>query len=213
MAKYFPVFLDLEGTECLVVGAGEIATGKAAQLLKYGARITIVAPRATEQVRQWAREGRVRYHAREFRESDLDGKTLVVGSTDRPEVNRTVYEAARRRSVLANIVDVPELCSFIYGAVVERGDLQIAISTSGRSPAYAAHLRRALEEQFGEEYADYVDILGQARRAVREAVPDLEEQKEVYSRILRLDLLSLIRCGRKEDALRAALECISPSSD
>ncbi len=213
MAKYFPVFLDLEGTECLVVGAGDIATGKAAQLLKYGASLTIVAPEATEQVREWASQGRVRYHAREFRESDLDGKVLVVGSTDRPDVNRSVFEAARRRGILANIVDVPELCSFIYGAVVERGDLQIAISTSGRSPAYAAHLRRELEQQFGEEYALYVDILGQVRRAVREAIPDLEEQKRVYSRILEMGLLSLIRAGRSDEALKAALECISPSSD
>jgi precorrin-2 dehydrogenase/sirohydrochlorin ferrochelatase len=213
VARYFPIFLDLEGTECLVVGAGEIATGKAAQLLKYGARLTIVAPRATQQVLEWAKQGRVRYHDREFQESDLDGKTLVVGSTDRPEVNRRVYEAARSRNILANIVDVPELCSFIYGAVVERGDLQIAISTSGRSPAYAAHLRRELENQFGEEYAEYVDILGQVRRAVRKAVTDLEEQKNVYARILQMDLLSLIRSGRKEEALKAALECISPSSD
>jgi len=213
MARYFPIFLDLHGRPCLVVGAGAIATGKARQLLNYGAVLTIVAPQATEEVREWARSGRVNYHAREFRESDLDGQKLVIGSTDSPDVNRAVYEAADRRGIMANIVDVPELCSFVYGSLVERGDLQIAISTSGRSPSFASHLRKQLEAQFGEEYGTYLDILGQCREIAKKRFPDMEQRKAVLDRVMRLDLLELIREGKREEASREALECVSRSSD
>ena len=168
MPKYFPLFLDLQDKPCLVVGAGEIATRKAAQLLHYGARLTVVAPEASGTVREWAQEGRVHWHQREFRDSDVEGMLLVVASTDSSQVNRAIFDAASGRGILANIVDVPDLCNFVYGALVERGDLQIAISTSGRSPVFARHLKKEMEAQFGPEYAEYLEILGEARALERE---------------------------------------------
>lgn len=213
MPKYFPLFLDLQNKPCLVVGAGEIATRKAAQLLHYGARLTVVAPEASGTVREWALEGRVEWHQREFRDGDVEGMLLVVASTDNSQVNRAIFDAASGRGILANIVDVPDLCNFVYGALVERGDLQIAISTSGRSPAFARYLKKHLEAEFGPEYAEYLEILGEARALGREKLPGAAEQKAAYGRILEMDLLGLIREGRGDEARRRALACISPSSD
>lgn len=213
MPRYFPLFLDLQDKPCLVVGAGEIATRKAEQLLHYGARLTIVAPDASADVRHWASEGRVVWRQRSFEPSDLDGALLVVASTNLPDVNRAVFDAASELGVLANIVDVPELCHFTYGALVERGDLQIAISTSGRSPAYAARLKRDLEQQFGPEYEEYVDILGEARARARASLAEEALRKQALQRVMALDLLALIMEGRGEEARRRALACISPSSD
>lgn len=211
MPKYFPLFVDLKDRPCLIVGAGQVATPKAAQLLKYGARLRIVAPEASEEVLGWARDGLVEFHQREFREEDLDGQQLVVGSTDLPEVNRQVYEAATRRGILVNIVDVPELCAFAYGALVERGDLQIAISTSGKSPAFAGYLRRQLEAQFGDEYADYLEILAECRTLGRQVLGDMEIQKAVYTQIMEMGLLELVRAGKIEEARKKALDCILQS--
>lgn len=208
MADFFPIFLDLKGKRCLVVGAGEIASGKAAQLLKYGAKLTIVAPDVSDHVRAWADNGEIILLHRPFEPSDLDGQILVVGSTNDPEVNKRVYEEATARGIWANIVDVPELCSFIYGAIVERGDLQIAISTSGKSPAFASHLRKQLESQFGEQYAEYLKILAEARKAGRSRLKNIEQQKAAYSAILKLDLLDLIERGEIEEAREKALEVI-----
>jgi len=213
MAKYFPLFLDIQDKPCLVVGAGQIATNKAEQLLKYGAKLTVVAPEASEQIRQWAAQGLLTYLPRAFLPDDLDGQTLVVGSTNAPSVNTQVFEEATRRGVMANIVDVPELCNFIYGAVVQRGDLQIAISTSGQSPVFAAQLRQQLELQFGEEYAAYLEILGEARRLARERLPDPETQKRAYDLILKLELLPLISDGKTDAAREATLQVIATLAD
>lgn len=213
MPRFFPIFLDLQDKPCLVVGAGEVGTRKSEQLLKYGARLTIVAPECTDTVRQWASDNRVVYIQREFQPSDIDGNLLVIGSTNNLDINRAVFESAEERNILANIVDEPDICNFIYGALVERGDLQIAISTSGRSPAYASHLRKQLEVQFDEDYATYLDILGQARVHARQSLTNLDTQKKAYNKILELDLLPLIRKGKAEDARKKALECISRLSD
>ncbi len=213
MARYFPVFLDLSGRRCLVVGAGGVATAKAAQLLRYGADVTIVAPDATDTVHEWAEAGAVRYLARPFQPDDIQGALLVVASTSDPAVNSAVYAESTARGVLVNVVDIPDLCSFIYGAIVEQGDLQIAVSTSGRSPAYAAHLRVQLQERFGPEYAVYVDILGEAREKARRDLPGLDDQRQSYARLLALDLLDLIRAGHPEEARRRALECVSASPE
>lgn len=213
MPKYFPIFLDIRGKPCLVVGGGEIATHKASQLLKYGPRLTIVAPTATAAILDWAGRREISYAPRAFQPADVDGKTLVVSATNDKTVDAEVSEAAMERGVLVNIADVPELCSFVYGAIVERGDLQIVVSTSGRSPAFAAHLKRDLEHQFGEEYAQYLDILGEARLHTRRTLPDLKQQQAAYRKLLSMDLLGLLREGRADEARRKALECISPSSD
>jgi len=159
----FPIFLKLEGRRCLVVGAGTIAEGKIRGLLDAGASVQVVAPEAVAQIQKLAFNGVLTWNPRRFELHDLDGKVLVITATSSAEVNAQVFRAARELNVLCNSVDDPENCDFYYGAVVNRGDLQIAISTNGQSPALAQRLRQELEEQFGPEYAEWVAELGDAR--------------------------------------------------
>jgi len=160
----FPVFLKLEGRRCLVVGAGRIAEEKIESLLRAGGKIEVVAPEATERVRAWARARKIRWQQRTFSLQDLDGKFLVVAATSSPKLHAQIFKRARRLGVLCNSVDDPAHCDFYYGSVVRRGELQIAISTGGRSPALAQRLRKKLEEEISAEYEQFVTTLGAARK-------------------------------------------------
>jgi precorrin-2 dehydrogenase / sirohydrochlorin ferrochelatase len=175
----FPIFLKLDGRRCLVVGAGKVAEGKIRGLIEARASIEVVAPEAVWQLKKWAWEGVIGWKARVFQPSDLDQVSLVIAATSVPEVNREVFKQARLRNVLCNAVDDPENCDFYYPAVVNRGDLQIAISTGGRSPALAQRLRQELEEQFGAEYESWVAELGKAREELTAQVLDIEARKKL----------------------------------
>lgn len=158
----FPVFVKLEGRPVLLVGAGPVGEAKVAGLLASGAAVTVVAPRATASITKWAAEGKLRWRAREFQPADLDGMALVVAAVPADVADR-LFTEARARGILCNSVDDPDHCDFYYGAVVNRGDLQIAISTNGQSPALAQRLRQELEHQFGPEYEQWIARLGEAR--------------------------------------------------
>lgn len=169
MPDYFAAFLDLRGRRCLVVGGGEIGERKARALLACGAQVTVVSPTATRGLAALALEGRIVERRRSFRRADLRGCALVVAATGDPAVDDVVAALARRARVLVNVVDRPESCDFILPSVLRRGELQIAVSTGGRSPALAREIRRRLEPLFGPEYAELVARTGQARRAARAA--------------------------------------------
>ncbi len=160
----FPMFLKLEGRPCLVVGAGSVGELKIRSLLQAGAAVRVIAPQATAAVTAWARAEVISWEARTFGADDLDGAFLVIAATSSPEVNETIFREAQRRNILCNAVDDPEHCDFFYPAVVRRGQLQLAISTGGLSPALAQRLRKELEIQFSPEYAGWVDELGNARQ-------------------------------------------------
>jgi precorrin-2 dehydrogenase/sirohydrochlorin ferrochelatase len=160
----FPAFLKLQGRRCLVIGAGPIAEEKIQSLLHAGARIQVVAPAATERVRSWARAKQIRWQPRTFRSADLAGAFVVIAATSSSALHAKIYRQARRQGVLCNCVDDPDNCDFYFGAVVRRGDLQIAISTAGHSPALAQRLRKKLEQDIGIEYERWVTTLGAARR-------------------------------------------------
>ena len=147
----------------LVVGAGKVAEAKISGLVQAGASVLIIAPEATLQVQKWAWEGAIAWKPRKFEPHDLDQVALVVAATSSAEVNAHVFKRARERNILCNAVDDPVNCDFYYPAVVNRGDLQIAISTNGRSPALAQRLRQELEQQFGPEYEAWVAELGNLR--------------------------------------------------
>lgn len=178
-AKLFPMFLKLAGRNCLVVGAGIIGESKIASLLEAEAHTRVVAPKASKQVQEWADDNKLEWLQREWEPNDLEGMFLVVGATSSPELHKQVFEEARKRGVLCNIVDVPELCDFYYPAVVQRGALQIAISTSGQSPALAQRLRKELEDQFGTEYEAWLDHLGAEREKLFAADMDTEGRKRL----------------------------------
>ena len=173
------MFLKLEGRRCLVVGAGAVAEGKIRGLLEAGASVQVVAPEAVLQVQKWAWEGAIGWKARRFQPHDLDGAFLVIAAMSSPDLNAQVFNEARERKVLCNSVDDPEHCDFYYPAVVNRGDLQIAISTNGRSPALAQRLRQELEEQFGPEYEAWVKELGEARKELTAKKVALEPRRKL----------------------------------
>lgn len=176
-AKLFPMFLKLSARPCLVVGAGTIGESKIASLLEAGGRVRVVAPEATPQVRSWAQSNKVEWHQCPFQPDDLEGMFLVIAATSSTELHERIFEEATRRGVLCNIVDVPALCDFYYPSVVQRGALQIAISTAGQSPALAQRLRKELEDQFGPEYEEWVRQLGEARDKLFSTKLDPEERK------------------------------------
>jgi precorrin-2 dehydrogenase / sirohydrochlorin ferrochelatase len=176
-AKLFPMFLKLSARPCLVVGAGTVAESKIASLLEAGGRVRVVAPDATPQVRSWAQSKSIEWHQRPFQPDDLEGMFLVIAATSSTELHERIFEEAKRRGVLCNIVDVPSLCDFYYPSVVQRGALQIAISTAGLSPALAQRLRKELEHRFGPEYEEWVAHLGEARDKLFLTKLDPEERK------------------------------------
>jgi precorrin-2 dehydrogenase/sirohydrochlorin ferrochelatase len=177
--KLFPMFLKLSTRPCLVVGAGAIAESKIASLLEAGARVRVAAPEATPQVRAWAQEKTIEWRQRPFQPNDLDGMFLVVAATSSTELHERIFEEATRRAVLCNIVDVPTLCDFYYPSVVQRGALQIAISTAGQSPALAQRLRKQLEDQFGPEYEQWLAHLGESRDKLHATDMDPDERKRL----------------------------------
>jgi precorrin-2 dehydrogenase/sirohydrochlorin ferrochelatase len=196
-AKLFPMFLKLQGRPCLVVGAGTVAESKISSLLEADARVRVVAPEATSQVRSWVQAKRVEWLQRGFQPDDIDGMFLVVAATSSTELHEQIFQEATRRGVLCNIVDVPELCDFYYPAVVQRGALQIAISTSGQSPALAQRLRIELEEQFGPEYEAWLEYLGEARDKLQIQKLDPEERKRLLHELASKEAFEAFRREHK----------------
>jgi precorrin-2 dehydrogenase / sirohydrochlorin ferrochelatase len=178
-AKVFPLFLKLENRPCLVVGAGHIAESKIAGLVEADATVRVVAPDATPQVRAWAQAKKVDWQQRPFQLADLQGMFLVVASTSSTQLHEQIFAAAQRLGVLCNVVDVPHLCDFYYPAVVRRGSLQIAISTGGESPALAQRLRKELEVQFGPEYEQWIEAIGDVRAEVNAKNLSPEQRKDL----------------------------------
>ena len=181
--KMFPIFLKLEGRRVLVVGAGKVAEGKISGLLHAGASLLVVAPEATFQIQRWAWEGHITWKSRTFEPSDLDQVSLVVAATSSTETNAQVFKSARERNIFCNAVDDPANCDFYYPAVLNRGDLQIAISTNGRSPALAQRLRQELEQQFGPENESWVAELGQLREQLNIEILNPEARKQALHEI------------------------------
>ncbi len=175
----FPAFIKLTGRRCLVVGAGPIAEAKIESLLQAHARVTVVAPRATKAIRKLSTTGKIQWGRRAFRTSDLRGIYLAVAATSSSKTNRSVFLAARAKGVLCNAVDDPPNCDFYFPAVVRRGPLQIAISTSGESPALAQHLRQELEAGLDQSFGESVSHLGSLRREILASYPPSEDRKKI----------------------------------
>jgi len=193
VTSLFPTFLKLAGKQVLVVGAGTVGEPKIAGLLDTGAQIRVVALEAGPAVREWARTGRIELDLRPFKAEDLDGAFLAIVATSSRTLNARIYDEAQRRGILCNVVDVPDLCDFFYPSVVRRGDLQIAVSTAGKSPSLAQKIRQQLEKQFGPGYAEWVRELGETRKLI--LASDLDKER-------KLDLLHSLA---SREAVEAAL--------
>ena len=173
------MFMKLEGRSCLVVGAGTIGEPKISSLIAAGASVRVVALDATVAVTEWARTGAITWEARAFNSADLDNTFMVIAATNARALNAAIFHEAQQRNILCNVVDDPEYCDFYYPAVVRRGDLQIAISTNGHSPALAQRIRRELEIQFGPEYGEWLEELGRTRHQLFASKIDPEQRRRL----------------------------------
>jgi len=183
----FPMFVKLEGRRVLVVGAGSVGEAKIESLLATDAAVRVVAPKATPRVRDWAREGRVEWVVREYTPADFGGVFLVIAATGSPALHNEIYAEAKSRGVLCNAVDEPERCDFYFPAVVRRGELQIAISTGGLSPALAQRLRKELEKQFGPEWEEWVAQLGRTSDELQGIPMPPDQRKRLLHQYASLD--------------------------
>jgi uroporphyrin-III C-methyltransferase/precorrin-2 dehydrogenase/sirohydrochlorin ferrochelatase len=193
-----PIFLKLEGRQCLLVGAGTVALEKIGSLLKTGLRLRVVAPEARAEIREQAAEGKLEWVRKEFDAADLNGNFIVIAATDVPEVNAAVYREAVKRGIPCNSVDDIPNCDFFFGSVVSRGDLQIAISTAGESPAVAQRLRREIDEQLPEDLGPWLAKLGELRREVLATHPRGEERRLLLHELAQRQICDSALCETKE---------------
>jgi precorrin-2 dehydrogenase / sirohydrochlorin ferrochelatase len=192
---YYPAILDIAGRRALVVGAGKVGEGKIAGLVNSGATVKVVSLEATPQVQRWADDGAIELELRPYESSDLDGRFLVIAATEDNDTNVGVVEDAEQRQMLCNVVDVTHLCNFILPSIVRRGDLAIAVSTGGASPAMARRIRISIGQCYGDEYAVAMELLGSLREELKALYPSPEERKVIFERIVYSELMDLVRAG------------------
>lgn len=203
---YYPIAFDVTDKPCLVVGGGEIAFRKVQALLDSGAGVTVISPEIDSRI--GSLQG-VKVVQRTYASGDIRGYALVFAATGNRDVNLLISQEASAASIPVNVVDDPELCSFIVPALVRRGDLMIAVTTSGKGPALSKRIRRRIEEVIGEEYGPYVSLLGELRERVRSLYNTQPEREAAINRVLdNPDILDLLRHGKMEEARESALGCI-----
>jgi siroheme synthase-like protein len=205
----YPVNLLVRGRRCVVVGAGRIAARKIEALLAAGGDVHVVAPDLGDEVRAWNAQGLLSATERAFEPGDLDGAWLATAATSDPEANRAVFEAGESRRVWVNSADDPANCSFTLMSVVRRGDLVVTVGTAGRSPALAAWLKERVQADLGPEYEVLLELLSEAREAMRAAGRSTEDAD--WKRALDSGMLDLIRAGRVGQAKELLRACLSSS--
>ena len=201
---FYMAAIKLKGRRCLVVGGGDIGLEKVEGLLLCDGDVTVIAPDLVPELTSLADEGSIEWERREFREEDLEGAFLVIAATNDSEVNIAVSEAAERRAMLVNVVDVPPLCNFILPAIVRSGPLAIAISTAGASPALAKRMKREIAEEFGEPYARLAVILNDHRGWAKATLPTYKDRKDFFEGIVNgdPDPIELVKAGREDEVQR-----------
>ena len=191
--RYYPVNLDIQGRRCLVVGGGRVGARKVDTLVQCGAAVTVVSPEVAPAVMHLAAEKAIVLKQRPYRASDVEGVFLVIGATDDQTLNRQIHTDAERLNLLCNIADRPEICNFILPAIVRRGSFVMAISTAGKSPAFAKHIRKRLETQFGPEYGVVLELMGAIRNKLLADAHEPEAHKPLFERLINGNLLALVK--------------------
>lgn len=190
---YFPIFLDLKAHPCVVIGGGLVAERKVEALLKAQGQVTVISPTLTANLRSWAAEGKLTIHERHYRPGDLRGFSLVFAATDDEALHEKIAAEARKTGAFLNVVDRPALCSFIVPAIVSQGDLTLAISTGGASPALAKKIRRTLEHSFGPEYDVALQLLARVRARVTHPKLSPQERQQRFTALVESPLLDYLR--------------------
>jgi siroheme synthase-like protein len=196
---YYPIFLNIQGKRCVVIGGGKVALRKIKMLLDCGANVSVISPKPHPDIAKLSKERAIHFIQRDYESQDLKGAVIAIVCTDVKEVNRKVADEAKKAGILVNVADDPEPSDFIIPAFFRRGNLTLAVSTSGVSPALARKIRMKLEKSFGEEYASLLSLIGEVRSTLKEKGYIVDA--EAWQGALDLDLLiQLVRSGQRKKA-------------
>jgi precorrin-2 dehydrogenase / sirohydrochlorin ferrochelatase len=198
MKKYYPVNLDITNRRCVIIGGGDVAERKAERLIECGAQVTIVSPLLTPLLEKRKMARQIVHVDKDYEEKTLHGAFMVIGATDRNEINAQISQDALSLGILVNIVDDPDKCNFILPSLVQQGDLSIAISTGGKSPALAKKLREDMQQQYGPEYQVLLRIMGSLRKKVLTQSYAPEDNKALFVDLVHSDILQAIRDGNRD---------------
>jgi precorrin-2 dehydrogenase / sirohydrochlorin ferrochelatase len=191
--KYYPLFLNIADRRCIVVGGGDVAERKVGRLLEFGASVVVVGKALTPAIESMKKEGRINHIDADYDKAVIDGAFLVIGATDRDDVNAEISRDGREMGILVNIVDDPDKCDFVLPSLLKQGDLLIAISTGGKSPALAKKLREDMEQLFGTEYETLLDVMGQLREKLVVKGHPSHENRRLFESVVHSDILKHIR--------------------
>lgn len=209
---YLPIFTDIRNQPCLVAGGGEVATRKVALLLKAGARVTVVSPALSSELQAWVEQGKVEHQSREFQPQDLDSPVLVIAATDAKSVNEEISSLAKQQRLPVNVVDNPELCSFIMPSIVDRSPVQIAISTGGASPVLARMIRTKLEGCIPAAYGRLGALVEKFREKVKARFSKVEQRRMFWESVLEGEVAERVFTGHDDEA-EAELEKALAAAD
>jgi precorrin-2 dehydrogenase / sirohydrochlorin ferrochelatase len=208
--RYYPIFLDLTGRRCIVIGGGAVAERKVDGLLAAGAQVTVVSPEISEGLRRLILQPSLKHVARKYESGDLAGFAVAFVATDDRALSAAVFAEARSRGIWVNCADDPSHCDFISPAVIRRGELSVALSTGGASPASARALREELESYLSEEFAQLVQTASEVRRELR--LRSIQASPEAWNRALNGDFRRLIYEGKAIEAKRLLLARLEAKS-
>jgi precorrin-2 dehydrogenase/sirohydrochlorin ferrochelatase len=206
--KYYPIYLNLRDRPCLIVGGGHVAERKTLSLIEAGANVTVISPSLTKKLQELAQSGKIIHQQKTFDDKDLTDALLVIAATDLQEVNANICALCKKRNILVNVVTSLDGSSFIVPSVVERGELLIAVSTSGVSPALSKKIRQELDERYGLEYEIFLGKMSMLRARLMDEVKDDGVRREILQTLADSDVMSLLKEGKIHDADQRIAEIV-----
>ena len=209
----YPVCLNIEGKECIVVGGGSVAERKVMTLIESGAEVTVISPYLTSKLQELVEEKNIRHISSIYADEFIERPFLIIAATDDQDTNRKVYQYAKTNNILVNVVDDPELCTFLAPAIVRRGDLTISVSTSGKSPLLSRRIKEDIESKYGPEYAELVRLMGEMRSEIIVKYSSSKDRLKAFSKILDSDILDILADGDYDKAKGKAKELANMDAD
>ncbi|SKC75601.1 precorrin-2 dehydrogenase/sirohydrochlorin ferrochelatase family protein [Maledivibacter halophilus] len=203
MDKYYPIMLDIKNKKCKVIGGGRVAERKVTSLLECGAIVEVISPFVSDKLFKYYKKGKIKLVQRNYKYGDLKGGYLVYAATDNEEINEICIKECRDNEILLNVADQPNMCDFIVPANIRRGDLNISISTNGKSPMLSKKIRIELEKIFPEEYKEYLEIIGEIREKVKEEIKDISKRREIFHDLVYSDVFKRYLIGELTDLKKA----------
>ncbi len=206
--KYFPVYLELRNRNVLIVGYGPETLSKIDQILSTGANVKYISDTIPTSLSDYLKKQHIEFRIKEFQKNDLQGIWLAISSSEDEELNKKVFESAAAKNIFTNVVDVTDLCSFIFPAIITEKDISIAISTSGNSPALAQRIKKEISGIIGEEYGYLAELMGRIRPLILKRISDKQRRIQLFHRLVNSELLDLLRLNKYEEAESSAYKII-----